>query len=194
MSPTSIVAYVALFAGVAALVPLVSLLIGRLLRPHSPTPGKLSTYECGEPAAGTSYVQFDLRFYVVALVFIIFEVEVAFFFPWATVFGKATELRALAAADERAGGEAGISPATLRALRELAPRGAPPDSAGPVGTAGQTHQTGRVLALAAAADAAVFFFVLLMGFAYVWYRGDLDWVRAMPRPAPPRAANASPAQ
>ena len=55
-------------------------------------PEKLEIYECGEPAVGSSYVQFDLRFYVVALLFIIFDVEVAFFFPWATVFGKATHL------------------------------------------------------------------------------------------------------
>ena len=59
-----------------------------------PTPQceKLEVYECGEPTIGSSFVQFDLRFYVVALLFIIFDVEVAFFFPWATVFGKATHL------------------------------------------------------------------------------------------------------
>ena len=51
---------------------------------------KLDAYECGEPAVGTSFVQFDLRFYVVALVFIVFEVEVALFFPPATIFGTAT--------------------------------------------------------------------------------------------------------
>ncbi len=51
---------------------------------------KLDVYECGEPAVGSSFVQFDLRFYVVALVFIVFEVEVALFFPPATIFGTAT--------------------------------------------------------------------------------------------------------
>ena len=55
---------------------------------------KLEVYECGEPTIGSSFVQFDLRFYVVALLFIIFDVEVAFFFPWAAVFGKATQLAA----------------------------------------------------------------------------------------------------
>ena len=55
-----------------------------------PTPAKLDAYECGEPAVGSSFVQFDLRFYVVALVFIVFEVEVALFFPPATIFGTAT--------------------------------------------------------------------------------------------------------
>ena len=57
-----------------------------------PNAEKLEVYECGEPTIGSSFVQFDLRFYVVALLFIIFDVEVAFFFPWATVFGKATHL------------------------------------------------------------------------------------------------------
>ena len=71
---------------------LAALVVGRFVRPQNPQPEKLETYECGEPAVGTSFVQFDLRFYVVALLFIIFDVEVAFFFPWATVFGKATHL------------------------------------------------------------------------------------------------------
>ena len=48
-------------------------------------------------------MQFDLRFYVVALLFIIFDVEVAFFFPWATVFGKATHLSSLRATDQAVG-------------------------------------------------------------------------------------------
>ena len=66
--------------------------VGRFLRPQDPNVEKLEVYECGEPTIGSSFVQFDLRFYVVALLFIIFDVEVAFFFPWATVFGKATHL------------------------------------------------------------------------------------------------------
>ena len=69
-----------------------NLLVGRFVRPQNPHAEKLEIYECGEPAVGTSFVQFDLRFYVVALLFIVFDVEVAFFFPWATVFGKATHL------------------------------------------------------------------------------------------------------
>src|SRR5208283_1760277 len=90
MSPTSIAAYLVLFGSVGLLFLLVSLLLGRLLRPAAPTPVKLDVYECCEPAVGTSFVQFDLRFYVVALVFIVFEVEVALFFPPATIFGTAT--------------------------------------------------------------------------------------------------------
>lgn len=63
------------------------LAFGYFLRPHLPNPEKSLTYECGEPALGSSWVQFDLRFYVVALVFLVFDVEVALFYPWAVVFG-----------------------------------------------------------------------------------------------------------
>src|SRR5688572_2229516 len=92
-SSVAIVAYLALFAGVAVVFLLANLVVGRFLRPADPHPEKLEIYECGEPTIGSSFVQFDLRFYVVALLFIIFDVEVAFFFPWATVFGKSTHLR-----------------------------------------------------------------------------------------------------
>jgi len=64
----------------------VTLLVGRLVRPSNPQVRKLSTYECGEPAAGSAWVNFNIRFYVVALIFIIFEVEIAFVFPVAAVF------------------------------------------------------------------------------------------------------------
>ena len=92
MTPTSIVAYLTLFAARGCLFILASLFLGSLVRRQSPSAMKLETYECGEPAVGTTAVRFDLRFYVVALVFIIFEVEVALFFPPATIFGKATQL------------------------------------------------------------------------------------------------------
>ena len=64
----------------------VNLLIGRLLRPSNPNPRKLSTYECGEPSTGSAWVNFNIRFYIIALIFIIFEVEIAFVFPVATAF------------------------------------------------------------------------------------------------------------
>ena len=60
--------------------------ISRLIQPRNPTPVKLSTYECGEIPVGTSWVQFNIRFYVVALIFIIFDVEVALLYPWGVVF------------------------------------------------------------------------------------------------------------
>lgn len=66
----------------------VTLFIGRLLRPSNPQAIKLSTYECGEPAMGSAWVNFNIRFYVVALIFIIFEVEIAFMFPVAAVFRR----------------------------------------------------------------------------------------------------------
>ena len=63
--------------------------LSRLLRPNTSPPGEPSkgeTYECGEPAIGSSWVRFDIRFYTVALIFIIFDVEVAFLYPWGVVF------------------------------------------------------------------------------------------------------------
>lgn len=66
----------------------VNLFIGRLLRPSNPQVRKLSTYECGEPAMGSAWVNFNIRFYIVALIFIIFEVEIAFIFPVASVFRR----------------------------------------------------------------------------------------------------------
>src|SRR6476646_6513526 len=91
-TPVTIAAYVALFAITGFLFLFVNLLVGWLVRPRLPNQEKLEVYECGEPTIGSSFVQFDLRFYVVALLFIIFDVEVAFFFPWAAVFGKSTNL------------------------------------------------------------------------------------------------------
>ena len=86
-SPTGIVAYLALFAVFGFLFLFATLLVGRFLRPYAPNAEKLEVYECGEPTIGSSFVQFDLRFYVVALLFIIFDLEVAFLFPWAIAFG-----------------------------------------------------------------------------------------------------------
>lgn len=57
-----------------------------LLAPSKPTREKLDTYECGEEPEGSAWVQFNIRFYVIALIFLIFDVEVVFLFPWAVVF------------------------------------------------------------------------------------------------------------
>jgi NADH-quinone oxidoreductase subunit A len=67
---------------------LVGLMTGlsSLLRPHNPEPGKLTTYECGEPPTGSAWINFNIRFYLVALIFVIFDVEVAFIYPVAVVF------------------------------------------------------------------------------------------------------------
>ncbi len=64
----------------------ITLLVAWIIRPNRPSPGKLTTYECGEDPVGSAWIQFNNRFYVIALMFLIFEVEVVLLFPWATVF------------------------------------------------------------------------------------------------------------
>jgi NADH-quinone oxidoreductase subunit A len=186
-SPTLIVGYLALFTGVGLAFVFFNLLIGWLVRPKAPNAEKLEVYECGEPTIGSAFVQFDLRFYVVALLFIIFDVEVAFFFPWATVYGKAIHLldprvAVMAASDPLDGSRApaaadqDLSVAEVGLYRELGvPAGALPTSQDEV------VATANKLAVASILDIGVFFAVLLVGFAYVWRRGDLDWVRALSR-------------
>ncbi len=97
----------------------INLVISRLLQPRHPTAIKLSTYECGELPVGQSWVQFNNRFYVIALVFLIFDVEIVFLFPWAVVF--------------------------------------------------------KELGLFAFVEALIFVGILLVGLAYVWRKGDLEW-------------------
>jgi NADH-quinone oxidoreductase subunit A len=60
--------------------------LGALLRPSNPHASKLSTYECGEPPSGPAWINFNIRFYLIALVFVIFDVELAFVYPVAAVF------------------------------------------------------------------------------------------------------------
>jgi NADH-quinone oxidoreductase subunit A len=105
-----------------------------LLRPNRPSPGKLAPYECGEEPVGDAWVKFNVRFYVVALVFLIFEVEIVFLFPWALIY--------------------------------------------------------RELGLIAFIEMAVFLTILLVGLAYVWVKGDLDWDK--PRPEIPRVRRFTP--
>ncbi|MDN3582480.1 NADH-quinone oxidoreductase subunit A [Mucilaginibacter flavus] len=62
--------------------------INRLLAPNNPNPEKLSSYECGEEPTGNAWLPFNSRFYVIALIFLLFDVEMVFVFPWATVFGN----------------------------------------------------------------------------------------------------------
>lgn len=137
---TPLVGYILLFVAVGIVFLLAGLVVGRFLRPDRPNEAKREIYECGEPTIGSSWVQFDLRFYVVALLFVIFDVELAFFFPWAVVFGSANQA---AEATGTAAGEAASQ-----------------------------------LAWLAFADIFVFFGVLMVGFAYLWRRGDLEWVRS----------------
>ena len=147
---------VTVFVAFGAIFVLANLIAGAFARPNVPNPEKATVYECGEPVIGSSWVQFDLRFYIVALVYLIFDVEVALFYPWAVAYGSAPALA------ESIG-------MTTRALRSVA-----------------------------IVDMLFFFGVLLVGFAYLWKRGDIDWVRSTaaetvaeappPPPAPPAAA------
>ena len=118
---------ITIFLIMGALFVFGALIVGWLLRPRVPNPEKAAVYECGEPTIGPSWVQFDLRFYIVALVFLIFDVEVALFYPWAVAFGKAVLFQ---------------------------------------------------VRLIAVVDMLVFFGLLLVGFAYLWRFGYLDWVRS----------------
>ena len=104
----------------------VTLLIGKLLRPATPTRAKGEVYECGEQPLGGGWFNFNPRFYVVALVFLIFDVEIAFTYPVATVFRRWV-----------ASGDGAV------ALLEI----------------------------------GAFIAVLALGLAYVWRRGDLEWLR-----------------
>src|SRR5207302_9924928 len=97
-----LVAYILLFLAVGVGFIFVHLVAGKLIRPARPDREKGTIYECGEPTIGSAWVQFDLRFYVVALLFVIFDVEVAFFFPWAEVFGKANALASVRRLDDAA--------------------------------------------------------------------------------------------
>jgi NADH-quinone oxidoreductase subunit A len=106
----------------------VALVISWLLRPRRPYPAKLASYECGEEPIGGAWVRFNIRFYTIALIFLIFEVEVVFLLPWALVY--------------------------------------------------------RGLGMFAFIEMVVFLAILLVGFAYVWVKGDLDWDK--PRPELPR--------
>ena len=221
--------YCLLFTAVGVGFILVHLIAGKLIRPNRPGAEKGTTYECGEPTIGSAWIQFDLRFYVVALLFVIFDVEVAFFFPWAEVFGRANDVAALARPTEKGpDGRERLKPLDAAGYRDycqkmlaLAPAHSPRPK---VRAAYETlahmtdlsqfdqykderelvdedlggdqaiHEAGS-LAWMAFFDILVFFGVLLVGFAYLWRRGDLAWVRSMaaeqpapePPPAPPKA-------
>lgn len=110
------------FAGIA-------LGVAKLLRPHNPSPAKLTTYECGELPQGSSWVRFNVRFYLIALFFIVFDVEVIFLYPWAVVF------------------------------KSLFP----------------VPELGALVFW----EMVLFLSILSLGLAYVWAKGDLDWVKKL---------------
>lgn len=76
---------VLLFLIIGAFFALIALSIGKFFRPNNPTKEKLTTYECGEETVIGSWGKFNIRFYLIALVFVLFEVEIIFLFPWAKI-------------------------------------------------------------------------------------------------------------
>jgi NADH-quinone oxidoreductase subunit A len=110
-----------IFLAVGILFVAVTMLLARLIRPAEPNVVKMSNYECGEEPIGYSWITFNVRFYIIALIFVIFDVEVVFLFPWALVF--------------------------------------------------------KSIVWVAFWDVLVFVVILLVGFAYVWDMGDLDWIK-----------------
>jgi NADH-quinone oxidoreductase subunit A len=157
-----VVVYLTIFVGLGTFFLFFHLMLGKLVRPIVPEADKLTIYECGEPTIGSAWVQFDVRYYVVALLFVIFDVELAFFFPWAIVFGKANTLSqpSLPEADR------------IALTQQLSPGNVPP-----VPKTGITAEAANQFAWLGLWDILVFFGVLLVGFAYLWKRGDLNWVR-----------------
>jgi NADH-quinone oxidoreductase subunit A len=175
---STLVFYLAVFLVISVIFLFIHLLMGKFIRPANPEADKLTIYECGEPTIGSAWVQFDLRYYVIALLFVIFDVEVAFFFPWAITFGKANDLaRAGLSEDQRAKISAQLVPASLPATDGSATTNEPISA-----------KTAWNFAWIAMIDILVFFGVLLVGFAYLWKRGDIDWVRtfAAERAAEPK--------
>jgi NADH-quinone oxidoreductase subunit A len=205
---TPLAAYLLLFVAVGIAFIFLNLMIGKLIRPNKPYPAKRTIYECGEPTIGSSWVQFDVRFYVVALLFVIFDVEVAFFFPWAVVFGKANAVGAVGpltsaeAYKQTAERSWELAPPATRNLHAVQHRSLMATKEEEVnrlwelrgkGEKGKelaqlqkqenlvlgTREQARSLAWMALVEIAVFFGVLLVGYAYLWRRGDLDWVRSL---------------
>ena len=81
---------VGLFVIVVIVLPFIALILAALLRPKRPNPVKASTYECGLETIGETWVQFKVQYYIYALVFVIFDIETVFLYPWAAALGKLT--------------------------------------------------------------------------------------------------------
>ena len=168
---TDLVLYLVVFLALGVFFLFIHLLMGKVIRPARTVEDKLTIYECGEPTIGSAWVQFDLRYYVVALLFVIFDVEVAFFFPWAVVFGPLTTIANTDDAEARA-----------KLVREhqlqdyRLPPIPPPQKSGqqpttPAGSDAITQDAARGWAWVAFIDIVIFFGVLMVGFAYLWRRG-----------------------
>ncbi len=80
--------YIGLFLVIGAFVPTAAIVTAWVLSPKKPNPIKESTYECGIETVGENWVQFKAQYYIFALVFLVFDVETVFLFPWAVTLGK----------------------------------------------------------------------------------------------------------
>ena len=80
--------FIGVFLLVAPFFPIMALLIPRLIAPHKSHSLKSQTYECGIETYGNTYVRFKVQYYIYALVFLIFDVEIVFLYPWAVAFGQ----------------------------------------------------------------------------------------------------------
>ena len=129
---------VLVFASVGLLFVFANMVVASVIRPARSTDIGLETYECGEETIGDAWVRFDIRYYTVALVYVVFAVEIAFLFPWALV------------------------------LREA--------------LTGTGAAEGAGIGLFALIEGIVFITILFLGLAYVWAKGDLDWVLAYSGP------------
>lgn len=176
----TLVYYLMVFLAVAIVFLFFHMMMGKAIRPNKPEDDKLTIYECGEPTVGSAWVQFDLRYYVVALLFVVFDVEVAFFFPWATVFGTANQLR----------NEGITSEVRAELSQRLLPSGMSRKSKEELNLATYSRDGAETVtpidakaagswAWVAFFDIIIFFAVLMVGFAYLWRRGDIDWVRSV---------------
>ncbi len=88
--------FVGLLVIVAAGIPALALVIARMIAPRKPNDEKLDTYECGMETVGDTWVQFKVQYYIYALVFLIFDVEIIFLYPWAVAFDRLNLLGVIA--------------------------------------------------------------------------------------------------
>ncbi len=80
--------FIAVLAVFSFAIPAAPIVIGRLLGPHKPNPLKNDTYECGVETVGDTWVQFKVQYYIFALVFLVFDIEVIFLYPWAVAYNQ----------------------------------------------------------------------------------------------------------
>ena len=78
--------FIGIFLLVAIMFPLLPILLAKLVAPKKPNPIKNSSYECGIEAKGDSWIQFKVQYYIYALIFVIFDIEVIFIYPWAVAY------------------------------------------------------------------------------------------------------------